>query len=379
MMQKTITILGSTGSVGTNTIDLVSTNPNGFKVRALTAGKNISLLVEQAKKLNPEFVAIADGSLLEDLKSALTGTSIKCGAGESAIIEAASMNVDITVAAIVGFAGLKPVLTAIRHAKTVAIANKEPLVAAGSLVLSLAEEFGTTILPVDSEHSAIFQVLETRNRHHIKKIILTASGGPFRTSTIEQMNAATVEQALAHPNWSMGAKISIDSASMMNKALEMIEAHYLFNMPADKIDVVIHPQSVIHSMVEYTDGSVLAQLGAPDMRTPIAYALAYPERMQTTGNTLDWDTLSTLTFEKPDLTKFRAIQLAYDCLKAGAATQIAFNAANEIAVAKFLNHQIRFGQILTLVERGLALTPNTQPQTIGDIIAIDAEIRNRLN
>lgn len=378
MPQKTITILGSTGSVGTNTIDLISGNPDKFKVRALTAGKNISLLVEQAKKLNPEFVAIADDTQFDELKSALAGTPIKCGAGESAMIEAASMNVDVTMASIVGFAGLKPVLTAIRHAKTVAIANKEPLVAAGALVLSLADEFGTKILPVDSEHSAIFQVLETHNRDAVKKIILTASGGPFRASSIEQMNAATVEQALAHPNWSMGAKISIDSASMMNKALEMIEAHYLFSMPADKIDVVIHPQSVIHSMVEYIDGSVLAQLGAPDMRTPIAYALAYPERMQTTGNTLDWNTLSNLTFEKPDLTKFRAIQLAYDCLKAGAAHQIAFNAANEIAVAKFLNHQIRFGQILTLVERGLALTPATTPKTLGDILAIDEEVRRKL-
>lgn len=379
MPQKTITILGSTGSVGTNTIDLISGNPDKFKVRALTAGKNISLLVEQAKKLNPEFVAIADDTQFDELKSALAGTSIQCGAGESAMIEAASMNVDVTMASIVGFAGLKPVLTAIRHAKTVAIANKEPLVAAGSLVLSLADEFGTKILPVDSEHSAIFQVLETHNRDAVKKIILTASGGPFRASSIEQMNAATVEQALAHPNWTMGAKISIDSASMMNKALEMIEAHYLFAMPADKIDVVIHPQSVIHSMVEYIDGSVLAQLGAPDMRTPIAYALAYPNRMQTTGNTLDWNTLSNLTFEKPDLTKFRAIQLAYDCLKAGAAHQIAFNAANEIAVAKFLNHQIRFGQILTLVERGLALTPATAPKTLGDILAIDEEVRRKLN
>lgn len=379
MSQRTITVLGSTGSVGTNTIDLITANPDGFKVRALAAGKNITLIAEQAKKLNPEFVAIADETLLADLKSALAGTAIKCGAGEAAIIEAASMNVDITVAAIVGFAGLKPVLTAIRHAKAVAIANKEPLVAAGNLVLSLAEEFGTKILPVDSEHSAIFQVLENHNRTSVKKIIITASGGPFRTATLEQMNAATIEQALAHPNWSMGAKISIDSASMMNKALEMIEAHYLFNMPADKIDVVIHPQSVIHSMVEYVDGSVLAQLGAPDMRTPIAYALSYPDRMVTTGHTLDWTKLSTLTFEKPDLVKFRAIQLAYDCMAAGAAHQIAFNAANEVAVAKFLNGAIPFGDILKTVERGLSLAPSTQPKTLGDILAADLEIRNQLN
>lgn len=379
MTQKTITILGSTGSVGKNTIDLISTKTDQFKIRALTAGKNISLLTEQAKKYNPEFVAIADESLYEDLKSALSGTPIKYGAGESAILEAASMNVDITMASIVGLAGLKPVLTAIRHAKTVAIANKEPLVAAGSLVLSLANEFGTKILPVDSEHSAIFQVLETHNRDAVKRIILTASGGPFLNWSVDKIKAATVEQALAHPNWRMGSKISIDSATMMNKALEMIEAHYLFDMPADKIDVIIHPQSIIHSMVEYVDGSVLAQLGAPDMRTPIAVALAYPNRMVTTGDTLDLTKLSTLTFEKPDLTKFRAIQLAYDCLKSGSSHQIAFNAANEVAVGKFLNGEITFGEIIESVENGLSYAPSTHPQTLGDILAIDEEIRKAID
>lgn len=377
MTQKKITILGSTGSVGKNTIDLISANPEQFKICALTAGENIALLTEQAKKVNAEFVAIADETLYEDLKSALSGTSIKYGAGESAILEAASMNVDITMASIVGFAGLKPVLTAIRHAKTVAIANKEPLVAAGSLVLSLAEEFSTKILPVDSEHSAIFQVLETHNHAAVKKIILTASGGPFLTWPVEKIKTATVEQALAHPNWSMGAKISIDSATMMNKALEMIEAHYLFDMSPDKIDVIIHPQSIIHSMVEYVDGSVLAQLGAPDMRTPIAVALAYPDRMPTTGETLDLNKLSTLTFEKPDLIKFRAIQLAYDCLNAGAAYQIAFNAANEVAVSKFLNGEISFGRIIEIVEKGISYAPSTPPQTLGDILEIDNNIRSQ--
>lgn len=379
MAQKTISILGSTGSVGTSTIDLVSANPDAFKVRALTAGKNLPLLIEQARKINPEFVAIADESLLADLKDGLAGTSIKCGAGESAILDAASMATDITVAAIVGFAGLKPVLTAIRHARTVAIANKEPLVAAGSLVLSLADEFDTKILPVDSEHSAIFQVLETHNRDAVKKIVITASGGPFRTWAKSDMDKATIEQALKHPNWSMGAKITIDSASMMNKALEMIEAHYLFQMPADKIDVIIHPQSVIHSMVEYVDGSVLAQLGAPDMRTPIAVALAYPERIATTGQTLDFSKLSALNFEKPDFTKFRALQLAYDCLNAGAAHQIAFNAANEIAVQKFLNREISFGDIIPIVEKGLSFAPTTTPKTLGEIVAIDEDIRKKLS
>jgi len=378
MTQKTISILGSTGSVGQNTIDLISANSQSFKVRALTAGKNVERLSAQAKKYNVEYVAIADETLYQDLKSMLSGTDIKCGAGENAILDAAALNVDISVAAIVGFAGLKPVLTAIRHAKTVAIANKEPLVAAGSLVLALAKEFSTKILPVDSEHSAIFQVLETHNHNTVKRLILTASGGPFLTWENKKMNTATIEQALAHPNWSMGAKISIDSATMMNKALEMIEAHYLFNMPADKIDVVIHPQSVVHSMVEYIDGSILAQMGAPDMRTPIAFALAYPDRMVTTGETLDLNKLSTLTFSKPDLQKFPAIQLAYDCLNAGASYQITLNAANEVAVAKFLKGEITFGNIIEIVEKSLSLAPSYQPKTLDDIIELDSDVRKQL-
>lgn len=378
MSHKMVTLLGSTGSIGTNTIDLIAAHPDQYRVRALTAGKNVPLLVAQAKSLQPEFVAIADPALWHDLQSALSGTGITCGAGESAILEAAAMTTDICVAAIVGFAGLKPVLTAIRHTKTLAIANKEPLVAAGPLVLSMADEFGTKIIPVDSEHSAIFQVFETHHHNRVKKIILTASGGPFRTMPIDQMKSATVEQALAHPNWSMGAKISIDSASMMNKALEMIEAHYLFNMPPDKIDVLIHPQSVIHSMVEYIDGSILAQMGAPDMRTPIAVALAYPDRMKTTGPLLDWGAVSTLTFEKPDREKFRAIQLAYDCLNEGAGHQIALNAANEVAVEKFLNRRISFGDIIRIVEEGLSLVPQGTPKTLGDILAVDQDIRKKL-
>lgn len=378
MSHKMVTLLGSTGSIGTNTIDLIAAHPDQYRVRALTAGKNVSLLAAQAKALQPEFVAIADPALWDDLQSALSGTGIACGAGESAILDAAAMTTDICVAAIVGFAGLKPVLTAIRHTKTLAIANKEPLVAAGALVLSMADEFGTKIIPVDSEHSAIFQVFETHHHNRVKKIILTASGGPFRTIPIEQMKSATVEQALAHPNWSMGAKISIDSASMMNKALEMIEAHYLFNMPPDKIDVLIHPQSVIHSMVEYIDGSILSQMGAPDMRTPIAVALAYPDRMKTTGPLLDWGAVPTLTFEKPDLEKFRAIQLAYDCLNEGVGHQIALNAANEVAVEKFLNRRISFGDIMRIVEEGLSLVPQGTPKTLGDILAVDQDIRKKL-
>lgn len=375
MSQKTISILGSTGSIGTNTIDLIKADPEQFKVRALTAGKNAELLIEQAKALNPEFVVVADDNQYETVKSALGATKIKVGAGRNAVLEAASMETDLCMAAIVGIAGLEPVLKAIPNTKTLTIANKEPLVAAGELVLSEAKKHNTKILPVDSEHNAIFQVFENQNRDQIKKIILTASGGPFRTWSKDQMNTATPEQAIAHPNWTMGAKISVDSASMMNKALEIIEAHYLFDMPASQIDVLIHPQSIIHSMVEYNDGSVLAQLGAPDMRTPIAYALAYPDRMATTGKTLDWTKLSTLNFEQPDTKKFPALRLAYDCLKNGQAACIGLNAANEIGVEKFLKKEITFGQIMPIVEKGLGFAHGKTVATLEDIIALDLETR----
>jgi len=375
MSQKTISILGSTGSIGTSTIDLIKANPEQFKIRALTAGKNAELLIEQAKALNPEFVVIADDSQYETVKSALSTTNIKVGAGRTAVLEAASMKTDLLMAAIVGVAGLEPVLKAIPNTKALTIANKEPLVAAGELVLNEAKKHNTKILPVDSEHNAIFQVFENHNREQIKKIILTASGGPFRTWSKDQMDCATPEQAIAHPNWTMGAKISVDSASMMNKALEIIEAHYLFDMPAPQIDVLIHPQSIIHSMVEYKDGSVLAQLGAPDMRTPIAYALAYPERMATTGKTLDWTALSKLEFEHPDTTRFPSIRMAYEALGAGQPACIGFNAANEIAVEKFLKKEISFGQIIPLVEKGLTFAQGKTVSTLEDIIALDIETR----
>jgi len=378
MTPKTITILGSTGSIGTSTIDLIAANPDQFKIRALTAGKNVDLLIEQSLKLRPEFVAIYDESQYPKLKDALSGTNIKTGAGRSAILEAATLKTDLTMAAIVGIAGLEPVMTAIAHTKSIAIANKEPLVAAGPIVIEAAKKHGVKILPVDSEHNAIFQVFENHNRDQIKKLILTASGGPFRTWTKDQMATATPEQAVNHPNWTMGRKISVDSASMMNKALEIIEAHYLFNMPPKKIDVLIHPQSVIHSMVEYMDGSVLAQLGAPDMRTPIAYALAHPDRMTTTGRTLDWKTLKTLDFEQPDTDKFPSIRLAYECLAAGPAACIALNAANEVAVGKFLNGHIRFGDIIPLVEQGIELAKDKNPDTLDNIVALDLEIRKNL-
>lgn len=379
MTQKSITILGSTGSIGTSTIDLVAANPEQFKIRALTAGKNVGLLIEQAKKLLPDFVAIADETQYSALKDALSGTNIRTGAGRPAIIDAAQIECDLCMAAIVGMAGLEPLLAALPHTKSLAIANKEPLVAAGNLVLKEAAKHNVKILPVDSEHNAIFQVFENRNRDRIKKIILTASGGPFRTWTKDQMAAATPEQAINHPNWAMGKKISVDSASMMNKALEIIEAHYLFNMPPNQIDVLIHPQSFIHSMIEYKDGSVLAQLGAPDMRTPIAYALAYPQRMETTGKTLDWKNFSKLDFEQPDTGRFPSLRLAYECLGTGQSACIAFNAANEIAVEKFLNQEIRFGDIIKTVEHGLSLVPQTTPHTLDDILALDQDIRKAVS
>jgi 1-deoxy-D-xylulose-5-phosphate reductoisomerase len=375
---KTVSVIGSTGSVGKNTVDLLSANQNQFRTKSLCAGKNVDLLIEQAKLLKPDFVAIADETLYQSLQDGLAGTGIQCGAGRMAVLETASISADISIAAIVGFAGLEPVIEAIKNCKTVAIANKEPLVAAGPLVLDLAKHYGTKILPIDSEHSAIFQCLEQHNKSQISRLILTASGGPFLNWPIDQMKSASIEQALAHPNWRMGSKISIDSATMMNKALEIIEAHYLFDMPADKIDVIIHPQSIIHSMVEYNDGSVLAQLGAPDMRTPIAYALAHPDRMATTGERLNLEKLSALTFEKPDFQKFPALQLAYDCLKAGLSQQIAFNAANEVAVQKFLNGDIQFGDIIRIVESGLLICPSPHPDDIEDVMKLDTEIRLKL-
>lgn len=376
MAQRSISILGSTGSVGKSAIDLIKSSPEDFKVRVLTAYKNADLLIEQAKLVQPAMVAIGDENLYPQVRDALPGIDVL--SGEQGIIEAASQKVDLTLAAIVGMAGLKPVLYSIRNSKAVAIANKEPLVSAGTCLLNEARAHGTTILPVDSEHNAIFQVFEQHNRAAIDKIILTASGGPFRTWTLEEIEAATPEEAVAHPNWSMGAKISVDSASMMNKGLEVIEAHHLFQMPADKIDVVFHPQSIIHSMVEYTDGSVLAQLGAPDMRTPIAYALAWPGRMATTGQRLDWQKLRQLDFSPPDFVRFPCLAMAYEALREGPASCVALNAANEVAVAAFLNRQIGFSDIPKLIRDMLENAHPSQMDSIDDIVAYDAAVKDHV-
>lgn len=376
MTRKTISILGSTGSVGHSTIDLIKSAPDKFNVKVLSAYRNADLLIEQAKSLKPEIVAIADETFYKTVKDALPSVQVLSGA--QGVEEAASTSVDLTMAAIVGMAGLKPVMHALRNSKAVAIANKEPLVSAGTLLLNEAKNHGTKILPVDSEHNAIFQVFDETNRAGITKIILTASGGPFRTWTPEQMRAATPEQAVAHPNWSMGAKISVDSASMMNKGLEVIEAHHLFQIPADQIDVILHPQSVIHSMVEYADGSVLAQLGAPDMRTPIAYALGYPNRMATSGQRLDWKTLKQLDFGAMNFEQFPCLAMAYEALRAGQAHCVALNATNEVAVEHFLNRKIGFTDISRLIRAILDDNHPGRLDSLDEIVAYDKAIKEKV-
>lgn len=379
MNQQFVTILGSTGSIGTNTLDLIRAHPDKFKVKALVAGSNASLLIEQAKFFKPEMVAINNTSQFETVRDALKGTGVEVTAGIKGVLEAAAITTDICVASIVGIAGLEPLMTALPHCRKLLLANKEPLVAAGPIVMRAAEQCDTQIIPVDSEHNAIFQVFEQENRDQIHKLILTASGGPFRTWPIEKMNMATPQEAVAHPNWAMGKKISVDSASMVNKALEIIEAHQIFAIAPTQIDVVIHPQSIVHSMIEYRDGSILAQMGAPDMRTPIAYALAYPNRIETTGQVIDWSRLKNLDFEQPDHMKFPAIRLAYSSIALGMTACIALNAANEAAVENFLNKKIPFGQIIPWIEEAINhVIDYPQPTTIHDVMDIDCAVRKFL-
>lgn len=372
---KTVSILGSTGSVGRNTVDLLSHHADLYQVNALTAQSNVALLAEQARMLKARKAVIGDDGLYATLKELLAGSGIECAAGRAAIIEAAAEPADWIMAAIVGMAGLEPILAAIGQGRCVAIANKEPLVAAGPLVIAAARRSGATLLPVDSEHNAIFQVFEPENRSAIARIVLTASGGPFRDRTVAQMEAATPEQAVAHPNWAMGAKISVDSATMMNKALEVVEAHYLFALPPEQIDVLIHPQSIIHSMVEYVDGSFLAQLGAPDMRTPIANALGWPKRIATSGMRLDLATLKRLEFEKPDPARFPALGLAYESLRTGPAACVALNAANEVAVQAFLDRRIGFTDIVRIVRAVLNDTQMIDLSGLSDILSLDRAVR----
>ncbi len=373
--RKTVTILGATGSVGQSTLDLVLRNPGAFEVVALTALTDVDGLAKAARATSAKCAVIGDESRFADLNSALSGTGIHVAAGEAAVIDAARRDADWTMAAIVGCAGLMPVIAALEGGKTLAFANKEALVSAGSLMMDAASASGATLLPVDSEHNAIFQCLDRSAPKGVARIILTASGGPFRTIALAEMAKATPEQAVAHPNWSMGAKISVDSATMMNKGLELIEAHHLFAMPSERLNVVIHPQSVIHSMVEYVDGSVLAQLGAPDMRIPIAHTLAWPERMETPCERLDLLEVGRLDFEAPDLDRFPALRLAREAMVAGGAAPGILNASNEIAVAAFLERHIAFGDISGVVARVLDRYGPAAPTSLGDVLVIDAEAR----
>ncbi|HSE78956.1 MAG TPA: 1-deoxy-D-xylulose-5-phosphate reductoisomerase [Alphaproteobacteria bacterium] len=373
--RRTVSILGSTGSVGANTVDLIMRNRERFEVEALVAGGNCDKLAGQARRLRPRRAVIADDARLSELRRALAGTGIETAAGRAAVLEAANQPADWVMAAIVGAAGLEPTLAAIRRGAIVALANKECLVCAGELLTAEVRRAGSRLLPVDSEHSAIFQVFDFERRDRVEKIVLTASGGPFRTLTREQMASVTPEQAVAHPNWSMGAKISVDSATMMNKGLELIEAHHLFEMPSERIDILVHPQSVVHSMVSYVDGSVLAQLGSPDMRTPIAYALAWPDRMVTPTTRLDLAALGQLTFEPPDPKRFPGLDLARQALQQGGGAPTILNAANEIAVAGFLGRRIRFLDIIEVVARTLDRLSTTTPATLADIRALDEEAR----
>jgi 1-deoxy-D-xylulose-5-phosphate reductoisomerase len=349
--------LGSTGSIGVSTLDLFEqATAHGsaeVEVIALTAGRNVNLLIEQCLKWRPQFAVIADESELEVLRSGLVGTGIRCGAGALAVVEAGAMDAQWVMSAIVGFAGLAPTLEAARRGAIIALANKESLVCAGPALIETARQAGGTLIPVDSEHSAIFQVLHPDQERRVSRLILTASGGPFRTWTRDAMAGVTPEQAVAHPNWSMGAKISVDSATMMNKGLEMIEASYLFGMGPEMIDVVVHPQSVIHSLVEYQDGSTLAQLGPPDMRSPIAVAYAWPDRLPWPAPALDLAAFGQLTFEAPDLEKFPAIATARAALAHGGAAPTVMNAANEVAVAAFLDRRLGFLDIAATVDRTL--------------------------
>jgi len=347
---RRVTVLGSTGSVGSNTVDLIARNPGAYCVEALTGNRNVELLAQQAKDLGAKLAVVADESLFGELKERLSGTDIEAAAGAEAVAEAASRPSDVVVASIVGTAGLKPTLEAVRRGALVGLANKETLVSAGALMTAEVHKGGATLIPVDSEHSAIFQVLDFDRPESISKITLTASGGPFRTKSLAEMEKMTPAEAVAHPNWDMGAKISVDSAAMMNKGLELIEAFHLFPVPASALEVLVHPQSVVHSMVSYVDGSVLAQLGSPDMRTPISYALAWPNRMETPAETLDLASIGTLNFEAPDETRFPALRLARESLSAGAGAPTALNAANEVAVAAFLAGKIGFLDIARAVE-----------------------------
>ncbi len=373
--RRSVTILGSTGSVGANTVDLVLRNPDMFRIEALTGNRNVGLLAEQARKVSARLAVAADPACYRALKEALWGSGIEVAAGPEAVVAAADRPAEVVMASIVGAAGLAPVLAAIRRGALIGLANKECLVSAGSIVVAEVQRRGARLIPVDSEHSAIFQVFDFANADRVRTIVLTASGGPFRTMDHAAMATMSPAEAVAHPNWSMGAKISVDSATMMNKGLELIEAFHLFPVDQEQIEIVVHPQSVIHGMVTYVDGSVLAQLGAPDMRTPIAYALTWPDRIDTPAPRLDLAEIGRLTFEPPDEERFPALRLARTALAAGGAATAVLNAANEVAVQSFLAGEIGFLDIARVVEMALEKTPGRTLATLDDVAEIDSVAR----
>jgi 1-deoxy-D-xylulose-5-phosphate reductoisomerase len=377
---RRITVLGATGSIGESTLDLIGRNASAYQVVALTGGRNVARLAELAVLHRAELAVVAEPKCYAPLKAALAGTGIEAAAGEDALLEAARRPADWVMAAIVGAAGLKPTLEAVRQGTATAIANKECLVTAGAIFMAEVARSNTTLLPVDSEHSAATQAMVGAKAERIERICLTASGGPFRSWTIAQMADARPEQALNHPNWSMGAKVTIDSATLMNKGLELIEAHHLFALAPDKLDVLVHPQSIVHCLVYLSDGSVIAQMSCPDMRTPIAYSLAWPERMHVPNGRVDLARLGALTFEAPDVTRFPALRLAREVLEAGGSAGTVLNAANEVAVEAFLARRIGFLAIAALVEATLAASPDliaSAPITVEGVLAVDSEARAR--
>ncbi len=378
---RSVTVLGATGSIGDSTMDLLRAAPDRYRVEALTGNSNVQGLAKLAREFDARFAAVADPARLSELRDALAGTGIACGAGESAVIEAAARPADWVMAAVSGAAGLKPALAAVDRGATVALANKECLVCAGDFFMQRASAAGACILPADSEHNALFQALGSGNREELVRVIITASGGPFRTWTAAAIEQATLAQALKHPNWSMGQKITIDSASMMNKGLEVIEASYLFALQPEEIDVLVHPQSIVHGMVEFSDRSVVAQLGSPDMRTPIAHCLGWPERIKGPAVKLDLARIGQLTFEAPDFDRFPAMRLAYEALRTGRGATTVFNAANEVAVAAFMAGKIKFGTIARLVEATIEAWIRSGNlaalASADDAIAVDHGARNK--
>ncbi len=374
-MTRSITILGATGSIGASTLDLIEREPDAYRVEALTAHRDVDGLARAARRTGARCAVIGDEAQYTPLKAALSGTGIEVAAGRGAICAAARSGADWTMAAIVGSAGLGPVMAALEGGQTVALANKEALVCAGDIVTRAATSAGARLLPVDSEHNAVFQCFDHQRPERVRRVILTASGGPFRGRSLEEMRDVTPDQAVAHPTWAMGAKISVDSATLRNKGLELIEAFHLFPLRPDQLEVLVHPQSVVHSLVDYVDGSVLAQMGAPDMRVPIAYTLAWPERMATPCQALDLAAIGRLDFEAPDIARFPALRLAQAALAAGGARPAVLNAANEVAVAAFLERRVGFLDIAAIVEQVLSRYDPPAPLDLAGVTAVDDEAR----